>query len=386
MKIGSDAVFEIVNLTLPHLREGLSFRSAQATASAIYEVVGCSALAISDSERILAFVGEGADHHKVGHTILTHLTRETLNNGKVNAVRGRMSIGCAVEGCTLRAAIVVPLRAGMQIVGCLKFYNTVDEPFSKREIEFADGLAHMLSIELELAEIDIQKKLATQAELQALQAQISPHFLFNTLNTIASYCRHDGLLAEELLVEFADLFRRNLKQHHGYVSLKEELDFVDRYLRFEQYRFGSRLTILREHAPEALKTRVPPLILQPLVENAVTHGVTRRVGSSRVAIRSWVTEDEVVVAVEDDGVGIDPAALRRNGGGIGMRNVQRRLTGLFGPQYGLVVRSPEDGGTVVEVHLPRRIPPAAHSLVGSGGGVGGQSERIDRSSGDVDFR
>lgn len=384
MNIGSDAVFEIVNLTLPHLREGLSFRSAQATARAIYDVVGTSALAISDSERILAFVGEGADHHKVGHPILTHLTRDTLNTGTVNAVRGRISIGCPVDGCTLRAAIVVPLRAGMQIVGCLKFYNTADEPFSQREIEFADGLAHMLSIELELAEIDIQKKLTTQAELQALQAQISPHFLFNTLNTIASYCRHDGLLAEELLVEFADLFRRNLKQHHGFVSLKEELDFVDRYLRFEQYRFGSRLTIERDHSPDALKTRVPPLILQPLVENAVTHGVTRRVGSSRVTIRSWVEEHEVVVAVEDDGVGMDPAAIRRNGGGIGMRNVQRRLTGLFGPQYGLVVRSPETGGTVVEVHLPRRIPmsvfsPAEGGRHGADGGAlaEGATDEVD---------
>jgi LytS/YehU family sensor histidine kinase len=362
MNIGSDAVFEIVNLTLPHLREGLSFHSATAAAKAIHEVVGPTATAISDSEKILAFVGEGADHHKVGHPILTHLTRETLNNGKVTAVRGRMSIGCPVETCPLRVAIVVPLRARLQIVGCLKFYNAVDEPFSQKEIEFAAGLANMLSIELELAEIDIQKKLTTQAELQALQAQISPHFLFNTLNTIASYCRHDGLLAEELLVEFADLFRRNLKQHRGFVSLREELDFVDRYLRFEQYRFGSRLHIERLHEPQALEVLVPPLILQPLVENAVTHGVTRRVGSSRVSIRSWIADDEVVVAVEDDGVGMDPAAFP-HGAGIGMRNVQRRLAGLFGPQYGLVVRSPETGGTVVEVHLPRRISPAVFSLI-----------------------
>lgn len=363
MNIGSDAVFEIVNLTLPHLREGLSFRSAAATARVIHDVVGPAATAISDSERILAFVGEGDDHHKVGHPIITHLTRETLGTGKVTAVRGRMSIGCPVEDCPLRAAIVVPLRARSQIVGCIKFYNTVDQPFSEKEIEFADGLANMLSIELELTEIDIQKKLATQAELQALQAQISPHFLFNTLNTIASYCRHDGLLAEELLVEFADLFRRNLKQHRGFVSLREELDFVDRYLRFEQYRFGSRLHIERLHEPEALETLVPPLILQPLVENAVVHGVTRRVGSSRVTIRSWVDADEVVVAVEDDGVGMDPAAFGQSGGGIGMRNVQRRLAGLFGPQYGLAVRSPETGGTVVELHLPRHISPAVLSLI-----------------------
>ncbi len=366
MNTGADAVFEIVNVSLPHLREGLNFRSAAVTARAIHDVIGVSALAISDQSTILAFVGEGSDHHRVGLPILTHLTRETLHGGKVNAVRGRYSIGCPVPECALRAAIVVPLRARLQIVGCLKLYNTIDEPFTTQEIEFADGLARMLSIELELAEIDIQKKLTTQAELQALQAQISPHFLFNTLNTIASFCRNDGLMAEELLVEFADLFRRNLKQHHGFVSLREELDFVDRYLRFEQYRFGSRLEIVRQHDPAALVARVPPLILQPLVENAVLHGVSREVGSSRVAITSWVSDDEVIVAVEDDGGGMDPAALAGSAG-IGMKNVQRRLKGLFGPEYGLVVRTPEEGGTIVEVHLPRRVPPDTYALVEGAG-------------------
>ena len=109
MNIGSDAVFRIVNLTLPHLREGLDFRSAAATALIIREVVGVSAVALSDEDHILAFVGDGSDHHRAGLPILTHLTRETLLTGKVTAVSGVEAIGCPVAGCPLRAAIVAPL-------------------------------------------------------------------------------------------------------------------------------------------------------------------------------------------------------------------------------------------------------------------------------------
>ncbi len=366
MNIGSAAVFRIVNLTLPHLREGLDFRSAAATALIIREVVGVSAVALSDANHIQAFVGEGSDHHRAGLPILTHLTRETLSTGKVTAVSGVEAIGCPVPGCPLRAAIVAPLTTHDHVAGCIKFYNVSEAAFTKEEIEFAAGLAQMLSIELELAEIDVQKQLTTQAELQALQAQISPHFLFNTLNTIASYCRLDGIRAEELLIEFAELFRRNLKQHRGLVSLQEELDFVDSYLRFEQHRFGDRLRVERDHEPGALTTRVPPLVLQPLVENAVAHGVSNRVGASTVLIQSYVLGSDVVIAVQDDGVGMDPAPfLAGEGEGIGMRNVHRRLQGIFGAEYGLTVRTPVEGGTRVEMRVPRRAPRGAFALVGA---------------------
>ena len=364
MNIGSTAVFRIVNLTLPHLREGLSYRSAASAVKAIYDVVGVSAVAISDRERILAFVGEGADHHTVGRPILTHLTRDTLGTGRVRAVQGVEAIGCPVPGCPLRSALVAPLRAHDEIIGCLKFYHRDVVAFSERQIEFVAGLAQMLSLELELAEINIQKQLATEAELQALQAQISPHFLFNTLNTIAAYCRLDGVHAEDLIVDFAELFRRNLRSQRGLVSLQEELDFVDSYLRFEQYRFGDRLRIERDHEAVVLSVRVPPLVLQPIVENAVAHGVSSRVGRATILIESRLRGQDLVLAVQDDGPGIDPAALENEGEGIGMRNVQRRLQGLYGPEYGLTISNPAEGGTRVEMRVPVQVPGRAVSLTG----------------------
>ncbi len=367
MNIGSTAVFRIVSTTLPYLREGLSYRTATAATQAIYDVVGVSAVAISDRQRILAFIGEGADHHRVGMPILTHLTRETLNTGLVQAVQGIEAIGCAVETCPLHSALVAPLRAHDQIIGCLKFYHVMDVAFSERELEFAQGLAQMLSLELELAEINIQKQLATEAELQALQAQISPHFLFNTLNTIAASCRLDGAHAEDLIVEFAELFRRNLRHHRGLVSLQEELDFVDSYLRFEQYRFGERLRVERDHPPQAMSVRVPPLVLQPIVENAVEHVVSQRMGTSTILIQSHFRGDDLILAVQDDGPGLDPAALDHDGEGIGMRNVQRRLLGLYGIGYGLTISNPIEGGTRIEMRVPRRAPERANSLTGGRG-------------------
>lgn len=364
MNIGSETVFEIVNMTLPHLREGLDMDSAAETARAIREQADVGAVAISDNERVLAFTGVGADHHVVGRPPLTHLTWETLSSGKVHAARGKAEIGCPVPECPLHAAVVVPLRANRHIAGCLKLYKVENVDFSRQEVEFAAGLAQMLSMELELAEIDVQKRLTSQAELRALQAQISPHFLFNTLNTIASFCRNDGPLAQELLIEFAELFRRNLKQHRGMVSLKEELDFVDSYLRFEKYRFGDRLRVVWDCDQDTMGARVPPLALQPLVENAIAHGVPKRMGVSTLLIESHLDGEDIVIAVQDDGPGMDPSTLFRDDlEGIGMQNVQRRLQGLFGHTYGLDVVSPREGGTRVEVRVPTAPPEGVYGLV-----------------------
>jgi len=373
MNIGSETVFEIVNVTLPHLREGLDMDSARETVRAIREKASVGAVAISDNERVLAFTGIGEDHHVVGRPPLTHLTWETLSSGKVRVARGRQEIGCPVPECPLRAAVVVPLRANGHIAGCLKLYKAEEAAFAGAEVEFAIGLSQMLSMELELAEIDVQKRLTTQAELRALQAQISPHFLFNTLNTIASFCRNDGSLAQDLLIEFSELFRRNLKQHRGLVSLREEIDFVESYLRFEKYRFGERLLVVWDCDQDTLGVRVPPLALQPLVENAVAHGVPKRMGVSTLTIESHRSKEDVVIAIQDDGPGMDPSLLfRGDSEGIGMQNVQRRLQGLFGHKYGLAVANPPEGGTRVEVRVPVALSEGAVGSPGTSADIGEQ--------------
>ena len=194
------------------------------------------------------------------------------------------------------------------------------------------------------------RALATQAELKALKAQINPHFLFNTLNTIAALTHTDPAQAEATVERLAEMFRYVLAgSERGLVSLEEELSFLDGYLEIEQARFGERLRISREVAPEALDVSMPSLILQPLVENAVRHGRGAD-GSVDLSIRVRLAKDEVTIAIADRGLGMPSNHKIGEGPGLGLRNVDERLRKTYG--CGLEIRDNEPQGTVVTIRIP----------------------------------
>jgi len=199
------------------------------------------------------------------------------------------------------------------------------------------------------------RTLAAQAELKALKAQINPHFLFNTLNTIAQLIHADPAQAEATVERLAEMFRYVLAAAtRERVPLEEELAFVDSYLKIERARFGQRLHIAREVAPEVLDVPVPSLILQPLVENAVRHGKGAD-GSVDLTIRVRPQGDEVVVAIADRGPGFEQGsegAKEPWSKGHGLRNVDERLRKTYGEGYGLEIRDNEPQGTMVMVHIP----------------------------------
>jgi sensor histidine kinase YesM len=194
------------------------------------------------------------------------------------------------------------------------------------------------------------RALATQAELKALKAQINPHFLFNTLNTIAALTHTDPAQAEATIERLAEMFRYVLAgSERGLVPLEEELSFVDDYLAIEQARFGERLRVTREVAPEVLSVPVPSLILQPLVENAVRHGQGKD-GSVDLTIRVQPDGDQVVIAIADRGLGMPTSYRVGAGQGVGLRNVDERLRKTYG--HGLEVTANEPKGVVVAVRIP----------------------------------
>jgi signal transduction histidine kinase len=194
--------------------------------------------------------------------------------------------------------------------------------------------------------------LATEAELKALKAQINPHFLFNTLNTIAALTHTDSAQAEATVERLAEMFRYVLAgSERGLAPLEEELAFVDGYLEIERARFGERLRVTREVAPEALSVPVPSLILQPLVENAIRHGRGDD-GSVDLTIRVWPHDDEVVIAIADLGPGTDPRHKVGEGQGVGLRNVDERLRKTYAEEYGLEIAANEPRGTVVTIRIP----------------------------------
>ncbi len=214
-----------------------------------------------------------------------------------------------------------------------------------------------LRIELKLEE---QKRLLLEARLDALQRQINPHFLFNTLNSIASLVRVKPELAREMTVKLANILRALLKDHDTYVPLREELSFTDDYLAIEVVRFGAeKLRVEKEIDPRTLEVLVPSILLQPLIENSIKHGLEPRINGGTVTLRSRLNGDRVTIEVADDGVGMgDRAAtgLHRTGAGIGMKNVQERLEVLFGKEAHFSIVSNPGRGTMVSIEFPAQLP------------------------------
>ena len=216
-----------------------------------------------------------------------------------------------------------------------------------------------LRTELKLEE---QKHLLLEARLDALQRQINPHFLFNTLNSIASLVRVKPKLAREMTVKLANILRALLKDHDTYVPLRDELSFTDDYLDIEVVRFGAdKLRVKKEIDPRTLEVLVPSILLQPLIENSIKHGLEPRIHGGTVTLRSSITGDRVLIEVADDGVGMSnrpSSALRRDGAGIGMKNVQERLEVLYGAQASFSVVSNPGRGTLVSIEIPANLQDA----------------------------
>ena len=200
------------------------------------------------------------------------------------------------------------------------------------------------------------RALATEAELRALKAQINPHFLFNTLNTIAAMIHADPAGAEATVERLSEMFRYVLVgSERGLVPLEEELSFVDGYLEIERARFGERLSVSREIDEGVLGVSIPSLSLQPLVENAVQHGRGLE-GRIELAVHAVREDDEVVISIADRGPGMPPGQGVASGTGVGLRNVDERLRKTYGEEYRLLTRDNAPRGTVVVVRIPAAAP------------------------------
>jgi len=358
----SHHVLKIADRSLAYLRQGLDAETAQEVCRLALDESEAAAVAITDTERVLGFAGIGEDHHEVGGPILTRATRESIETNEHRILGSREEIGCPQRECLLRAAIVVPLESRGEAVGTLKFYYTTPRLLNETQVTMVDGLAKLLSTQLELSELERQTELACRMELKALQAQINPHFLFNTINTIAMLIRTDPATARDLLREFAFFYRRMLEDNEGLVPLRQELEYALTYLRFEQARFGDRLRVEDRFANDVLDTPVPAFILQPLVENCVQHG-TRAEGPLTVCMTGERSGRVVTVTIADDGLGITPADLPRvleagfgRGLGIALKNVDDRLKGHFGAGSGLAVASEPGIGTTVTMTIVEGTP------------------------------
>jgi two-component system LytT family sensor kinase len=224
------------------------------------------------------------------------------------------------------------------------------------ELRVVEEAASLVSAQVELSVIAEQEDRLAQAELRALRAQISPHFIYNALAAVAGdiHARPDE--ARELLIDFAEFTRYLFRDGRSYVTLGEEIDHVERYLRLEQARFRDTLHVTIDVPASTRGAVVPAMSVQPLAENAVRHGVERRAGKGRVTIAARPAGMDVELRVSDDGVGIEPehvaAVLAGAGGGIGIANVDARLRASFGDRYALRIESEPGAGTTAVMTVP----------------------------------
>lgn len=346
------ATFETLHtasLAAPPLRAGLTEESARRSARRLRSLLGTDALCLTDRERVL--VWDGAGHHH--GTDVMEQVRSLLETGRGTA----FATDCGDLDCPLRWAVAVPLTVDHRVLGALVAHAPRESAVLARA---AGEVARWVCVQLELAELDRSRTQLIEAEIKALRAQISPHFIFNSLAAIASFVRTDPEEARELLLEFADFTRYSFRSHGDFTTLADELHSIDQYLALVRARFGERLAVTLQVAPEVLPVAMPFLCLQPLVENAVKHGLEGAVTRSRITISALDAGSEAEVVIEDDGAGMDPARLRQilrgEGGastGIGLLNVDERLRQVYGDEYGLVIETGVGAGMKITLRLPK---------------------------------
>ncbi|MCM8710101.1 sensor histidine kinase [Clostridium sp. SYSU_GA19001] len=331
---------EIANKTLPYFRE-INSDSLSKICSIIKDSTGAAAVAITDKKIISAHVGLGSDHHISGEPIQTTATKQVIKSGTMRILNSTEEIQCFCNHCPLKSAIIVPLKEGDEITGTLKLYYAKENGISYTDEKLAIGLSQIISTQLEISKVGKLRELATKAEIKALQAQINPHFLFNALNTIASFMRFNPNSARELIVNLSTYLRYNIEETSTFVDINKELEQVKAYVEIEKARFGDKLTVIY-NIDKNINIKVPSLIIQPLVENSIKHGILEGSGSGCVKIEVIKHSlNEVKVIIEDDGIGIPQAVIDSIYEGtiqenkIGISNVHNRLKYIYG--CGLII-------------------------------------------------
>nr|WP_154605187.1 MULTISPECIES: histidine kinase [Arthrobacter] len=345
------------------LRNGLEPAGALKASKQLRSLLNCAAFAMTDESQLLAWDGAGAAAKQPDSDVVMRLAAQTLGNGRTHVAvldsALRESLGLPATGADLKAAVICPITVDSRAAGVVIILSK--QP-SAGLVRATSEVAAWVSAQVELAELSASRTLLAEAEVRALRAQISPHFIYNSLNAIASFINTDPQRARDLVVEFADFTRYSFRRHGDFTTLAEELRCIDRYLLLESARFGDRLQVSLQIAPEVLSTVIPFLSLQPLVENAVRHGLEAKVGKGLIQLSARDLGAFTEVTIEDDGVGMDPEQLRLVLGGqhdgthVGLRNVDTRLRQVYGDDHGLTIDTAVGHGMLITMTVPKNQP------------------------------
>lgn len=364
----TEHTLELATKTLAHMRHGLTQRGCHDVCRLLLPETTAIAVAMTDTESVLAYVGALEADFPPGSPIHTQATLEVLQTGRLGTFLATASGESDRPELppTVHGGIVAPLMVQDRPIGTIKFYYRTASDIDRTQLAIARGFAQLLSTQLMSHELDRQAELTAKAEVKALQAQINPHFLFNTINTIAALTRTDPSQARNLLREFAVFYRQTLESSEQQIPLSRELEQTRRYLTFEHARFGEDRIVERESIGQGCgDVLVPAFIIQPIVENSVRHAM-RDEGPLHIDIHAEADDGDVLIAVTDDGLGMSrdvcaqllakPASAmsaEEKGTGIALRNVAERLERFYGFDSGVDIVSKPGEGTCVTLRLAR---------------------------------
>jgi len=345
----------IATKTLPYLRQGFNKDTSKEAARIIYEMTSLAAVSITDENRILAYVGNGSENIIPGEMLISEITREVIRTGKYKITKQVKEIEHKTKA-EISSGVIVPLKEKDKVVGTLKIFRKEKRGITEHDVQLVLGLARLFSTQIELGMVEYQKKLVAKAELKALQAQINPHFLFNALNTIASFIRTNPGSARNLIFNLCDYIRQNMQISQDEISLEKEIAHIKSYLAIERARFGDKINVIFD-VDNNLNFYVPPLILQPLVENSIKHGMKGMQEGIKIRISIEKVEDYYSIVIMDNGIGIDKNIIREIkenhiDGSIGLVNVDKRLKCKYGLDYGMEIESEKNSGTTISLRIP----------------------------------
>ena len=337
----SNKALRIAQRTVGEFSQGFNGESCKKIADIIYQETGVGAVSITDRDKILAFIGIGDDHHLCGTTISSDYTLKAIDSGEIIYADGyETAYQCSLNSsCRLGSVLVIPLlEADGKVLGTIKLYEPKRKLFSTLNRSLGEGIAKLISNQILTGRYIQQKNLLNQSEIRLLHAQVNPHFLFNTLNTISAVTRKDPQQARELIQHLSQFFRSNLKQNIEQVTIKEELLHVHSYLEIELARFSERLNVTTKLDDRLLPLNIPTFTLQPLIENAIKHGTSTLMQKGELTINGYILNEndkELVVLEVIDNAGNYCTEGKKIG--LGLQIVDKRLKNKHGQQFGLVM-------------------------------------------------
>lgn len=334
---------EIANKTLPYFRNGESLNEV---CKIISDSLGAKAVVITNEKYITASYSTSEDF-KIAHTdIKSEVTKKVLKTGKI-CIIGQCDDVKYFQCVTgkIKSCIISPLFQGDKVSGTLKIYFDTKENVTASNQYLVEGLSLLISTQLELSSVENLKTMAKEAELKALQTQINPHFLFNALHTTSFFVRKDPNKAREIIIDLSTYLRYNLENACKLVPLEMELEQVKAYFNIEKARFGDKISLNIDVDENVKNINIPSLIIQPLVENSIKHGLLKKREGGFVNIIAKKENKGCLITIEDNGVGIDQKIIDnlddRIDKNIGLKNVHNRIKLIYGK--GLVVEKLETG-------------------------------------------